>query len=51
MSISIFGLGDVECALAAYLSSEGHQVVGVDVNPFKVNEINSGMSSVLEKRI
>jgi len=51
MRISILGLGYVRYVSADCLSSKEYQVIGVNVNPIKVNEINSGMSAVLEKRI
>jgi len=48
MRISIFGLGYIGTVSAGCFSSLGHQVVGVDVNPMKVEMIQSGHSPVIE---
>jgi GDP-mannose 6-dehydrogenase len=50
-SISVFGLGYVGSVTAACLASRGHRVVGVDVNPDKVQALQSGRSPVVEERI
>ncbi len=40
MNISIFGLGYVGAVCAACWAREGHAVLGVDVNPKKVDIMN-----------
>jgi len=51
MRISVFGLGYVGCVSAACLASRGHEVVGVDVNPTKVEMIAAGTAPLVEERI
>lgn len=48
MNVSILGLGYVGSVTAACLASQGHKVVGVDVNADKVEVINNGRSPVVE---
>jgi len=48
MRISVFGLGYVGCVTAACLASEGHTLIGVDVNPQKVELVVAGQSPVEE---
>jgi GDP-mannose 6-dehydrogenase len=50
-SVSVFGLGYVGCVSAACLASRGHRVVGVDVNPDKMDSLRQGRSPVVEDEI
>lgn len=47
-SISVFGLGYVGTVTAAALADAGHEVIGVDSNPAKVEVIQAGRSPVVE---
>jgi GDP-mannose 6-dehydrogenase len=51
MKVSVFGLGYVGCVSAACLAARGHEVVGVDVNPAKIDLIGRGLAPVVEERI
>ncbi|MGH9326778.1 MAG: UDP-glucose dehydrogenase family protein [Terriglobia bacterium] len=50
-SVSIFGLGYVGSVMAACFAHKGHRVVGVDVNPAKVEMLDSGRSPIIEAKV
>ncbi len=51
MKISIFGLGYVGLVNAVCLAQEGHEIIGVDVNPQKVRMVNEGTSPITEDKV
>jgi GDP-mannose 6-dehydrogenase len=51
MDISIFGLGYVGTVCAGCLASEGHAIIGVDVNAAKVDGMNSGVAPIVEPKL
>ena len=48
MHISVFGLGYVGAVTAAALARNGHDIIGVDSNPAKVQMMNAGLAPVIE---
>ncbi|HEY7499685.1 MAG TPA: nucleotide sugar dehydrogenase [Vicinamibacterales bacterium] len=48
MRVSVFGLGYVGSVSAATFADDGHDVIGVDVNPGKVAMLNAGQSPIVE---
>jgi GDP-mannose 6-dehydrogenase len=49
MNVSIFGLGYVGAVSLACLAREGHNVIGVDVDPAKLQLIRDGKTPVVEE--
>lgn len=51
MDLAVVGLGKLGSPLAAVLASKGHNVVGVDLNPYFVDKINAGEAPVVEPQL
>ena len=51
MRVSVFGLGYVGAVSAGCLASDGHDVIGVDPVPTKVDLINRGQTPIVETDI
>ena len=51
MRICVLGLGYVGAVSAGCLAQEGHDVIGVDPEPRKVDLINAGKTPIIEKDI
>src|SRR5262245_34521323 len=51
MRVAVFGLGYVGFTTMCCVASEGHEVVGFDVNETKVGQINSGIAPILEPEV
>src|ERR1017187_6713736 len=51
LRVSVFGLGYVGTVSAGCLAHDGHEVVGVDSLPTKVNLIHRGKSPILKVHI
>jgi GDP-mannose 6-dehydrogenase len=51
MRVSVFGLGYVGAVSCGCFAHDGMQVVGVDVNPSKVDLLRSGRAPIVEERI
>ena len=50
-SVSVFGLGKLGACIAATLAQRGFHVLGVDIDPEKVDRVNEGLPPVDEPNL
>ena len=50
-SISVFGLGYVGAVSSVCLAHKGNRVIGVDLNPLKVQQLDSGRTPIVEAKV
>lgn len=50
-AVSVMGLGKLGSPMAACLAAKGYRVIGVDLDPAKVDAINAGRAPVREPRL
>ena len=50
-TVSVIGLGKLGAPLAACVAAKGFRVIGVDLDPRKVEDINQGRAPVFEPRL
>ena len=50
-TISVIGLGVVGLTTAVGFALKGHKVIGIDIDPEKVNKINRGICPIYEKEL
>jgi GDP-mannose 6-dehydrogenase len=50
-SISVFGLGYVGAVTAVCLAHQGNRILGVDLNPSKVDQLEAGRAPIVEARV
>lgn len=51
MNVSVFGLGYVGAVTAGCLAEAGHTILGVDVQPSKIDAFNQGVSPIIEPEL
>jgi GDP-mannose 6-dehydrogenase len=50
-SISVFGLGYVGAVSSVCLAHKGNRVIGVDLNPLKVQQLDAGRTPIVEAHV